>query len=97
MRTVMVRYRVKPERVEEHEALVRAVFHELSGKAPPGLRYGAYKERDGLSFVHLAFVEVEGNPLSSLESFRAFTERIAERCDQAPATTELSAVGTHGL
>ena len=28
MRRVMVRYRVKPERVKENEALVRAVYEE---------------------------------------------------------------------
>ena len=30
MRHVMVRYRIKPDRVEENEALVRAVYDELA-------------------------------------------------------------------
>ncbi len=33
MRQVMVRYKVKPERVEENEALVRAVYEELAAAA----------------------------------------------------------------
>ena len=39
MRQVMVRYRVKPDRVEENEALVRAVYEELALREPEGLRY----------------------------------------------------------
>ncbi len=88
----MVRYRVKAERLAEHEALVRAVFDELRAKAPSGIRYGAYKH-DALSFVHVAFVEAEANPLQALEAFRAFTAKIAERCDEPPSTVELTEVG----
>ena len=35
MRQVMVRYKVKPDRVEENEQLVRAVYEELAATAPP--------------------------------------------------------------
>ena len=52
-RRVLVRYKVKPERVEEHEALIRAVFDELAAAAPPGISYGAFKQPDGVSFVHV--------------------------------------------
>src|SRR5918996_1641965 len=54
MRRVMVRYRLKPERVEENEVLVRAVYEELEGTRPEGLRYATFKLEDGVSFVHLA-------------------------------------------
>lgn len=96
MRRVMVRYRVKPERLEEHEALVRAVFDELGAKAPPGIRYAAYKH-DDVRFVHFAFIAAETNPLPALEAFRAFTAKIAERCDEPPSTAELTEVGAYGL
>ena len=36
MRQVMVRYKVKPDRVAENEALVRAVYEELGRDAPDG-------------------------------------------------------------
>ena len=97
MRRVIVRYRVKPARVEEHEALIRAVFVELAKTKPDGLRYGAYKQADGVSFVHVAFVSVEKNPLQALDAFQKFTANIQERCDEPPVTTELAEIGAYGL
>jgi hypothetical protein len=94
-RHVIVRYRVKPERLEEHLALVRAVFAELAETAPAGIRYGAFQRADRLSFVHVAHVSAAANPLQALASFRAFTEKVAERCDEPPETTELTPVGTY--
>jgi hypothetical protein len=88
---------VKPERVEEHEALIRAVFDELAKSAPAGIRYGAFKQPDGLSFVHIAFVEAEKNPLNALAAFGAFNEKIKERCDEPPAVVDLTSVGTYGF
>jgi hypothetical protein len=93
----MVRYRVKPERVEEHEGLVRAVFAALAETAVSGIRYAAYREPDGVSFVHLALVEGQANPLQAIEAFRAFTAKIAERCDAPPVTVDLEEIGAHGL
>ena len=95
MRRVMVRYRLKPERLEEHEALINEVFVELSAKAPEGIHYGAFKH--GLDFVHIAFVSAEGNPLTALTAFKAFTAKVAERTEEPPVTVELAAVGTYGF
>lgn len=97
MRRVMVSYKVKAERVEEHESLIRAVFDELRKSAPPGIRYGAFRQPDGLSFVHVAFVEAEKNPLLALAAFQAFTDRIKERCDSPPVTVDLTEIGAFGL
>lgn len=97
MRKVMVRYRVKPGRVEEHEALVRAVFAELAKSAPDGIRYGAYKQPDGVSFVHIAFVAAKENPLQSIAAFKAFTAEIGDRCDEPPVTVDLTEVGAFGM
>jgi hypothetical protein len=96
-RQVMVRYRVKAERIEQHEALIRNVFEELAQTTPPGIRYGAFKLPDGVSFVHLAFVSAEKNPLDALAAFKAFGERIKERCDEPPVVMDLTTVGTFGL
>ena len=51
MRRVMVRYRVKPDRVEENEELVRSVYEELRRTRPEGLRYATFKLEDGVSFI----------------------------------------------
>lgn len=96
MRKVIVRYRVKPERVAEHEALIANVFKELAAASPAGLRYGAFKQPDGVSFIHIAFVETTPNPLESIAAFRAFTANVKDRCDELPVTTELTTVGAFG-
>jgi hypothetical protein len=95
-RQVMVRYKVKAARVEEHEALIREVFAELAQTAPAGIRYGAFKRSDGLSFVHFALITAEKNPLDSIAAFKAFSERIKERCDEPPEVIELTQVGAFG-
>ena len=38
MKTVMVRYKTKPERSDENADYIRAVFDELSDANPEGLR-----------------------------------------------------------
>jgi hypothetical protein len=97
MRRVIVSYKVKAERVEEHEALIRAVFDELAKEAPAGIRYGAFKQADGVSFVHVAFVSAETNPLDALGAFKAFTAKIRERCVEPPTVVDLTEVGVFGL
>jgi hypothetical protein len=97
MKQVIVRYKVKKERVEEHEALVRAVFKELARTAPAGLRYVALKQADGVSFVHVAFVEAAKNPLDAIAAFTAFTAKIGERCDEPPKVEDLTKVGGYGF
>jgi hypothetical protein len=96
-RRVIVSYKVKPERVEEHEALIRDVFRELAEKAPEGIRYGAFKRPDGVSFVHFAAVSAPKNPLDAIDAFKAFGERIKERCDEPPQVVDLTEVGSFGF
>jgi hypothetical protein len=92
----MVRYRVKPDQVERNEELVRGVYDELHRTGPPGLRYATFRMDDGVSFVHVASVEIDGaNPLQSVEAFARFQEGIAERCDEPPVAVELAEVGSY--
>lgn len=97
MRQVMVRYKVKPERVAENEELVRAVYEELERVAPDGLRYATFRLDDGVSFVHFSSMEGDGNPLLELEAFQRFQAHIADRCDERPVVSELSAIGSFRL
>ena len=93
----MVRYRVKPERVEENEGLVRAVYAELAKVKPAGLRYTTVKLPDGVSFLHFALVEAETNPLLALAAFKEFTAKIGERCDEPPVTAQVTEIGSYGF
>jgi hypothetical protein len=97
MRRVIVRYKVKPERVAEHEVLIRAVFEELTRTRPEGFRYGAYRQLDGLSFVHVAFIAGAENPLDACAAFKAFAAGVKDRCDELPVTAALDEVGAYGL
>ena len=101
MKQVMVYYKVKPDRVEENEALVRAVYEELHQVAPPGFRYATFKLDDGLTFMHLALTEAEaegdGRVLPTLRAFQAFREGLEERIDEGPVTTELDPIGSFRL
>ena len=95
MRQVMVRYKVKPDRVEENEQLVRAVYDELAATRPAGLRYATFRLDDGVSFVHLASVEGEHNALAESEAFARFQADVRDRCEELPVVTELHEVGSY--
>jgi hypothetical protein len=96
MKQVLVRYKVKPDRVEENTQLVRAVYEELARVQPADLRYATFKLDDGVSFVHLA-VHADDNPLPRIDAFQRFQEGIRERCDEAPVVTELETIGSYRL
>jgi hypothetical protein len=96
---VIVRYRVKPGRAEENAELVRAVYAELGEAQPPGFRYATFALEDGVTFVHIAFME-DGReaPLLQLAAFQRFQSGIAERCEETPQVTQLAVrIGSYGL
>src|SRR5438046_8217454 len=99
MKRVMVRYKLKPDRVAENEELVRAVYAELRRTDPDGLRYTTFKLEDGVSFVHLASTETADgrNPLSDVEAFKEFQKGIGDRCEEPPVVTQLETVGSFRL
>ncbi len=88
---VVVRYRPKADRADENQKLVEAVFAELNAADPGGVRYVTYRLADG-TFVHIADVEADPNPLGAVAAFAEFQKDIAERCepgrgpDPQPAT-----------
>ena len=95
MGKVVVRYKVKPERVEENERLIGQVYEELAESAPEGLRYATFRLDDGVSFVHLASVEGEHNALAESEAFARFQADVRDRCEELPVVTELHEVGSY--
>ncbi len=97
MRSIMVRYTVKPGQAELNAQLVKDVYAELAEVQPAGFRYGTFRLDDGLTFVHLAFAEGGANPLSSIAAFQKFQDGIADRCDIEPQLTTLTEVGSYHL
>jgi hypothetical protein len=99
MGDVVVRYKVKPERVEENERLVRSVYAELAESAPAGIRYATFRLADGVSFVHIASIDTAdgSNPLREIAAFAEFGRDIAERCDEPPVAQDSQLVGSYGF
>jgi hypothetical protein len=93
----MVRYRVKPDRADENERLVRAVYEELHETQPDGLRYRTLRLDDGVTFVHLADSESATSPLTEVGAFKAFQEELADRCEEQPVVTVVEEVGSYGF
>jgi hypothetical protein len=50
MNQVMVRYKVKSDRVKENVGLIEAVYAELHDRRPETLRYETLRLEDGVSF-----------------------------------------------
>ena len=96
MRRVLVRYKTKPEAADRNQELVEAVFAELAETKPDGLKYGTVLLEDGVTFVHVAFIEGDENPLGSSPAFAAFQDGIAERCDEPPHAQGATVVGSYG-
>jgi hypothetical protein len=99
MGEVVVRYKVKPERVEENERLIGRVYAELAESAPAGLRYATFRLDDGISFVHVASIETPdgSNPLGGIPAFADFVRDIAERCDEPPVAQDAQLIGSYGF
>lgn len=92
---VMIRYRIRPDRLEEHLESLRAVQEEMAALRPEGLREAVFRLADEVGFVHL--VEVEHGPevLGRMETFRRFRATLDERCDEPPVMTELHPSGAY--
>jgi hypothetical protein len=96
MKWTLVRYKAKPDQAEENQRLSAAVFGELQQKAPAGLHYAVFRLPDD-TFVHLASLEDGAAPLSALETFRAFSSGVRERCLEPPVAAQPILVGNYGM
>jgi hypothetical protein len=93
----VIRYRTKPECAEENERLIRQVFAELAEQHPEGLRYAAFRLDDGVSFVHVALLDGEENPLTASAAFGEFQSGIQDRCAEGPIPVDATIVGSYRL
>jgi hypothetical protein len=99
MDVTVVRYRTKPGRADENEALVEGVFAELASEHPEGLRYATFRLEDGVTFVHVAAMErTDGvNPLAATAAFGRFQQEIGDRCEEGPLVSSSTVVGAYGF
>ena len=95
---IVVQYRPQTEQADHNQDLVEAVFRELTETDPGGVRYATFRLEDG-SFLHIAEVEADPNPLSQVEAFARFQDGILERCEPgaAPNAQPATLVGNYRL
>jgi hypothetical protein len=95
MSTTVVRYQAKPDRADENQRLIEAVFAELNEREPEGFTYKVFRLEDGVNFIHVVIehdVE-EPDSLQDLPAFQAFLADIVDRCDIQPVATGATVVG----
>ena len=94
-RTLIIRYRTRPDAAEENSRLIEAVFDSLAELGPSDFDYTTYRLADGVSFVHIARLDGTVNPLPTLPAFADFQRDLAERCLEQPAPSEATVVGSY--
>ncbi len=94
-RVVVVRYRTSAQAAEENAALVAAVYEELAQSRPAGLRYATYRLGDGTTFLHVAHLDGDDNPLARSPAFAAFQKELGQRCVEGPEPQEATVVGSY--
>ncbi len=96
MKHILVRYKTKPDRADENQRLIEAVFEQLRANPLEGVHYTALRFGDG-TFVHLAAVEDGAEGLPSLDAFKAFQADIKDRCIEPPQPGEATVVGNYRM
>lgn len=95
---IVVQYRPQADQAEHNQQLVEEVFRELGEADPGGVRYATFRLADG-SFLHIADVEADLNPLGSISAFARFQDGIVERCEpgETPNPQAATLVGNYRL
>lgn len=93
----VVRYTTRPGSADENEKLIKAVFAQLTEQLPHRLRYVAIRLDDGVTFMHIAILEDDQNPLAALPAFGEFVSAIDERCASGPTAVDGTVVGAYGI
>lgn len=95
MKATVVRYQAKPERADENQQLIEAVFAELNEREPEGFTYKVFRLEDGVSFIHVLIEHdiPEPGSLQAVPAFQSFVADIADRCAVPPLAMGATVVG----
>ena len=96
MSATVVRYQTKPERADENQKLIEAVFVDLEARDAKGFTYKVFRLDDGVSFVHVVIEHDDVDQPDSLQevpAFQAFVADIGDRCDVPPLAMGATVVG----
>ena len=81
MNAIVVRYQAKPERADENQKLIEAVFADLQERQPRGFTYKVFRLDDGVSFVHVVIEHedvADPDSLQDVPDFQAFVADIGD-------------------
>jgi hypothetical protein len=95
MTATVVRYETKPERADENEELIEAVFADIEQRRPQGFTYQVFRLEDGVSFVHVVIEHDVAAPdsLQDVPAFQEFVRDITDRCAVPPLAMGATVVG----
>ena len=100
MSVVVVRYRTRPDRADENQALVEQVFAELAATQPDGLRYATFRLADGEQLR----ARRRGRPpptartrSRAIAAFAEFQREIPDRMVEGPVVADATVVGSYGF
>jgi hypothetical protein len=96
MKQIVVRYKIKPEKVAENTRLVEGLFRELEARKPAGLRYLAL-QLDDTTIVHITFVEDGALSVSELDAFKDYQGALSERYSEEPLVCNASLIGEYRM
>ncbi len=99
MKKNLVRYKVLASKVAENEILVKEVYKQLHETQIDGFHYATFKLADGVSFVHIAFVDNEeaNKAFSNLTAFKNFQANIKDRCEELPVVSPITEIGSYNF
>jgi hypothetical protein len=95
-KTVVIRYRTRPEAADENARLVEDVYAALAKIEPGDFRYATYRLADNVTFVHVARHSGTGNPLATLPEFAEFQRDLKQRCVEQPVPSDATVLGSYG-
>ena len=91
MKVVRVIYTVKPEFAAQNAKNIQAVMEELRALGRKDIKYAAYLQEDGKTFMHLSHhltKESDAFP-TSLQAFKKFQEEVKQNVVEGPKRNEL--------
>jgi hypothetical protein len=96
MKTIRVRYTVKPDYVETNKQRVQAVMAALRERVVTSVKYVCHLEPDGRTFVHLAILgDPNDNPIPKLPEFAAFQASLKGNLESPPESQDWQVVGAN--
>lgn len=91
----IMRYQIKPDQLDVHLTLLRAVYAELAERGPDGLVWATYQLDQPTQFVEVVSGPDLPNPLPHLPAFQTYRAGLEDRCETQPQFTEANQIGSY--